>query len=109
VPPVISNGTYTLENIEVTGATTEELLIKVFPDTQGATSGYLQISSFNWKAGTYNYTIFLSNDWEIDISVSFKVTNYPCCGDRLEILELSSRNAFVEYRPNSGFFTIILN
>ncbi|WP_194419548.1 hypothetical protein [Muriicola marianensis] len=105
---VISNETYTLENIEVTGATTEELQIKVFPNTQGATTGYLEISSFDWKAGNYNYTIFLGNDFEVDISVTFGVTDYPCCGDRLEIRELTSQNAIVEYRVNSGIFTIIL-
>ncbi|WP_372973907.1 hypothetical protein [Muriicola sp.] len=106
---VIANGTYTLENIEVTGATTEQLQIKVFPNTHGATIGYLEISSFDWRAGTYMYTVFLGNDFEIDLSVTFKATDYPCCGDRLEIRELSSRNALVEYRENSGFFTVILN
>jgi hypothetical protein len=106
---VISNGTYTLENIEVTGAITEELQVKVFSNTQGATTGYLEISSFDWNTGNYDYTILLGNDFEIDISVTFGVTNYPCCGDRLEIRELTSQNVVIEYRPNSGFFTIILN
>ncbi len=106
---VISNETYTLENIEVRGVTSEELTIRVFPNTQGATSGYLEISSFDWRKGTYDYTVFLGDEWEFDISVTFGVTNYPCCGDRLEIRELTSRNALIEYRTNSAFFTVILN
>ncbi len=106
---VISNGTYTLENIEVIGATTEELQVKVFSNTQGTTTGYLEISSLNWKPGSYSYTILLGIDFEIDISVTFALTTFPCCGDRLEIRELTSRNAIVAYRENSGFFTVILN
>ncbi len=106
---VISNGTYTLENIEVTGATTEDLRIRVFTDTQGATTGYLEISSFDWTRGDYSYSLFLGEDYEIDISVSFSVTSYPCCGDLLRIRELTSQNAVIEYRANSSFFTVILN
>ncbi|MBT8283493.1 MAG: hypothetical protein KJO86_07130 [Muriicola sp.] len=106
---VISNGTYTLENIEVSGNSSEELQIRVFPDTQGATTGLLEISNFDWQAGTYNYTISLGTDYEFDLQVTFSTTNDPCCGDRLVITGLSSDDVFTDSETYSSFYTIVLN
>ncbi|QBA64952.1 hypothetical protein [Muriicola soli] len=106
---VISNGTYTLENIVVAGNSSEELEIRVFPDTQGATTGLLEISSFDWQAGTYIYTISLDTDYEFNLEVTFSTTNDPCCGDRLVITGLSSDDVFTDAETYSSFYTIVLN
>jgi hypothetical protein len=107
---LISNGTYTSENILVSGNTAEEIKIQVYPDTRGGTTGLLEILSFDWKAGTYTYTVALGNDYEFDLEVTFGVTNYPCCGDRLEIRKLTSNDVFIEeYKTYASFYTIILN
>lgn len=106
---VISNGTYTLQNIEVSGNSSEELEIRVFPNTQGSTTGLLEISSFDWQAGTYFYTISLGTDYEFDLEVSFSTTNDSCCGDRLVITGLSSDDVFTDAETHSSFYTIVLN
>ncbi|NNJ89311.1 MAG: hypothetical protein HKP53_07900 [Eudoraea sp.] len=106
---VISNGTYSLENIDVSGNSAEEIRIQVFPDTQGATTGLLEISSVDWQAGTYSYTISLGTDYEFDLEVTFGTTSDPCCGDRLTVRMLNSDEVFIEVEAYSSFYTIILN
>ncbi len=106
---VIANGTYTEENITVTSTPQDNLKVQVFPNTQGTTEGLLEISSFEWERGTYLFTIVLDGDYEFNLEVVFGVTTYPCCGDRLEIRELSSIDAFIAHETYSSFYTVVLN
>ncbi|MCX2718005.1 hypothetical protein [Lentiprolixibacter aurantiacus] len=106
---VINNGTYTEENITVTGDITEDLDVQVFSETQGATEGLLEINNFDWRPGEYAYTIRLGNDWEIDLEVTFSLSgNDPCCGNRLIITDLSAGAFQLEQTTFSSFYTIIL-
>lgn len=106
---VITNGTYTESNITVSGEVMENLQIRVLPNTQGATSGLLEINNFDWQPGQYTYTIQLGNNWIFDVEASFTLTgNDPCCGDRLTLTALSADNFAVERGTYSSFYTIIL-
>ena len=106
---VISNGTYTGSNITVSGEVMENLQIRVLPNTQGATSGLLELNNFDWQPGQYTYTIQLDNNWIFDVEASFtRSGNDPCCGDRLTLTTLSAGDFAVERGTYSSFFTIIL-
>lgn len=106
----IANGTYSEENIVVTGDEMENLQIRVFQNTQGASSGLLEISNIDWQAGSYNYNVQLENDREFNIQAQFTLSGSgPCCGNRRQIEELSSPDVTIEKPSNSSFYTVILD
>ena len=106
---VISNGMYTEEDITVTGDVQENIQVQVFSNTIGTTSGLLEISNPDWGPEQYSYIVQLGNDWEFTFEVGFTVTNYPCCGDNLEIISLTSNEVTIEHKRYSSFYTVILN
>lgn len=106
---VLADGTYTVEDISVTGKTQEPLSIQVVTDIQGGPRALLLIDSPDWTPGEYFYTIQLGEDWTIPVAVLFTEpkSNDPCCGDRLEILNLVSSEFPTE--NNLSYYTLTLN
>ena len=104
----LADGTYTSNDISVQGKTPEPLEITILTDVQGSTEALLEIRSSDWDSGTYFYTIELGEDWSVPFEVRFTVSksNDPCCGDRLEILNLVSNTFRVEKQV--GFYTVFL-
>jgi len=104
----LSDGTYSPEEVSVNGKTMEPLEVVIRTDMAGTTSALLEIYSPDWEPGTYSYTVGLGEDWTVPFEVRFtksKSTD-PCCGERLEILNLDSDNYPVEGKI--GYYTVVL-
>lgn len=104
----LADGTYTSNDISVQGKTLEPLEVTVLTNVQGSTEALLEIRSTDWDSGAYFYTIELGEDWSVPLEVRFTLSksNDPCCGDRLEILNLVSNTFRVE--DQVGFYTVFL-
>jgi len=104
----LADGTYTSNDISVQGKTPEPLEVTVLTNVQGSTEALLEIRSTDWDSEAYFYTIELGEDWTIPLEVRFTLSksNDPCCGDRLEILNLVSNTFRVEKQV--GFYTVFL-
>ena len=103
---VLADRTYTLEDISVTGTNDEELNLLVRESEFGGPEALLEISSFDWKVGSYSYLIRLGNDWMFQVEVEFTSSSDPCCRQFLIIRELTSPTLTV--LKNTSYFTIIL-
>jgi hypothetical protein len=102
----LANGTYTPDDISVSGDAGEQATILILTGLQGATEALLEISDPEWDPGNCDLTLQLGTDRTVELTAEFGASEGPCCGGFL-ILENVSSPA-IEVLDNAGFFTMIL-
>lgn len=105
---VFADGTYTLEDVTITGPDSDDLEVTVQTGLQGSTSALLTFRNVNWTKGSFDYTIDLGNTESFEISGDFVEMGSAsdCCGIRLEVENPSAQGATVEESPSYLIITL---
>ena len=105
---VLADGTYTENEILITGDLGETGTIRILSGLQGGTEALLEIEDPEWDPGMdYSFQMHLGSEPAIGFDAEFGISEGECCGGFRIFENVTSSD--VQVRENPGYVTLILD